>query len=618
MSIKRYISTKDNTISTAFKENLRTRASLSNMGASDILEFFTIYGQADDSSLEQARILIEFPVSKIKSDRDSGALKVKGSDKFVVKLYNAPHNQTTPMQYTVSISPLVKAWEEGRGLDMESYTDLDASNWLSSSEGVSWTNQGGDFASLGHIADSSSPVEFTTYVNTQSEDIEVEITALVEDWLTYLDGKSTRSGAHINFNSVPAVDELILLYSHEGTPKTFQFKNGTEGTADNNLFFVSRSMDAVDPINKTAASLIKQINNAFSGHLTASASPLDATVVNLSQSVTGYFGNTIISSSNPSEYDFMPTALTGGLGAPNYGVVVRLSGSAEAGTNSESYYTKKIFSRTSQYFFRRPCIEAQFDKSVSDDRTFAYRSSSLAPEADNLNRIYLYNKQRSGLIDIPNTGSQLLVELVPSVGSSAVTLPIGGGVDEANRTFITASKHSDGIYEAEFSYDGQLTSLIDIWQSTASLGISHLHTGSGVTVVSDSVESHYEIDNYSVNISNLKPSYGSNERVNLRVYTRNKTLAPNIYTVASVNAPVSPMRNSFYQITRVADNHVVIPYTTGSGEQYSKLSYDMSGSFFELDMSLLEPNYSYEIRLLRQDGVSYVEQQERFRFRIDP
>lgn len=618
MSIRRYTSTKDNTISTAFKENLRTRASLSNMGASDVLEFFSIYGQASSSSLEQARILIQFPITNIKTDRDRGAFKGIGNDKFVLKLSNAPHSQTTPKQYTVSVSPLLRSWEEGRGLDMENYADLDASNWLSSSDGVAWANQGGDFASLGHIKDSSSPKEFTKYIESQSEDVEVDITELVEDWIKHLSGNSTRAGTYIDFNEVPSADETILLYSHEGQSKLFQFKNGTEGAANSGLYFVSRSMDAVDPVNKTVSSLINQINSAFSGKLNASVNSLDPTILNLSQSALGYYGNTIVSSSKPSEFTYMPTALSGGVGAINYGVVVRLSGSAEDGSNSETYYTKKIFSRTSQYFFRRPYIECRFDKSISDDRAFAYRSSSLAPEADNLNRIYFYNRQRAGLIDIPNTGSQLLVQLVPSVGSAAVSLPVGGGVVASNRTFITASKHSDGIYKAEFSYDGALSSLVDIWQTTASSGVNQIHTGSKITFVSDSVSTHYEIDSFSTNITNLKPSYGNEEKANLRIYTKNKSISPNVYTVASVNAPITPMRNSFYQITRVADNHVVIPYTTGSGEQYSKISYDMSGSFFELDMSLLEPNYNYEIRLLRQDGAAYVEQQERFRFRVDP
>ena len=58
--IKRFYATKDNTITNAFQENLTTRATGSNMGASDILEVFSIYGQASSTSSELARTLIEF------------------------------------------------------------------------------------------------------------------------------------------------------------------------------------------------------------------------------------------------------------------------------------------------------------------------------------------------------------------------------------------------------------------------------------------------------------------------------------------------------------------------------------------------------------------------------
>ena len=44
MAIKRYYASKDNTITNAFEENLKTRATDANMGASDILEVFSIYG----------------------------------------------------------------------------------------------------------------------------------------------------------------------------------------------------------------------------------------------------------------------------------------------------------------------------------------------------------------------------------------------------------------------------------------------------------------------------------------------------------------------------------------------------------------------------------------------
>ena len=45
MAIKRYKSTKDNTITNAFDESLSNRATGSNMGQSDILEVFSIYGK---------------------------------------------------------------------------------------------------------------------------------------------------------------------------------------------------------------------------------------------------------------------------------------------------------------------------------------------------------------------------------------------------------------------------------------------------------------------------------------------------------------------------------------------------------------------------------------------
>ena len=77
MSIKKYYANKDNTVSNAFKANLSTRATGSSMGQSDILEVFSIYGQASVNSVELSRVLIEFPIEgaaagEIKGDRDAG------------------------------------------------------------------------------------------------------------------------------------------------------------------------------------------------------------------------------------------------------------------------------------------------------------------------------------------------------------------------------------------------------------------------------------------------------------------------------------------------------------------------------------------------------------------
>jgi hypothetical protein len=131
-------------------------------------------------------------------------------------------------------------------------------------------------------------------------------------------------------------------------------------------------------------------------------------------------------------------------------------------------------------------------------------------------------------------------------------------------------------------------------------------------------DSHYEIPNYKVSITNLKDSYLQSEKTTLRVYTRNKNWQPTIYTVAKNAAPVNTIRDLYYKIVKVSDNYEVISYSTGSTPSYSSVSYDVSGSFFDLDMTLLEENNAYEISFVFKDGSNYIEQQEKFRFRVDP
>ena len=80
---------------------------------------------------------------------------------------------------------------------------------------------------------------------------------------------------------------------------------------------------------------------------------------------------------------------------------------------------------------------------------------------------------------------------------------------------------------------------------------------------------------------------------------------------------MSPLKESYYSIKRVADATIVIPYSTGSSVKYSRLSYDISGSYMDLDMSILESNYLYEISILRKNDSTFIEQEEKFRFRVD-
>ncbi len=96
MSVKRYVANKDTTITNAYKSNLIKRATDANMGASDILEIFSIYGQATTSSLEASRVLVQFPIEDIVSDRSLKKIGQSGNVEFILKLSNAVHGESTP------------------------------------------------------------------------------------------------------------------------------------------------------------------------------------------------------------------------------------------------------------------------------------------------------------------------------------------------------------------------------------------------------------------------------------------------------------------------------------------------------------------------------------------
>ena len=72
-----------------------------------------------------------------------------------------------------------------------------------------------------------------------------------------------------------------------------------------------------------------------------------------------------------------------------------------------------------------------------------------------------------------------------------------------------------------------------------------------------------------------------------------------------------------YEICREVDNFKVVPYGTGS-TLHTVLSHDVSGNYFDLDMSLFEAGYSYKIKFaFYDDGVAdYVEQPYEFKFRV--
>lgn len=470
MSIRRYAATKDTTVTNAFRENLQTRAVNSNMGESDILEVFSIYGQATTSSVELSRILIYFPIEQILSDRTNKKIGASGSAEFILKLSNAAHSDSTPKKFNLLIHPVSSSWTEGSGLDMESYKDLGPANWLSSSVTGTWNSQGGDYLSQ----------SYEQYFSIGTEDLEVDITSLVESWLT--------------------------------------------GTLSNN------------------------------------------------------------------------------------GLIIKLDSTIENST--DSYYTKKFFARGSEYFYKRPWIEARTNDFFSDDRNNFTVSSSLLDSSDNLNTLVLYNRVNGTLKDSAALQSGTLYVSLYSGTYGPVGLPLALH-NSSNR--IEAGRYSTGIYTASLAVNTEYMYLFDVWHNGSTIEYA---TGSVIYPQKYTPDFSNDISEYVVNVTNLKSHYKNNETYKFKIFARDKNWDPNNYTVSTSKIDNLVIQQLYYKIYRVSDKLDIIPYGTGS-QQHTRLSYDKDGNYFNLDMSIFEVDYSYAIKFGYQYGESFVELPEVFKFRVE-
>jgi hypothetical protein len=299
-------------------------------------------------------------------------------------------------------------------------------------------------------------------------------------------------------------------------------------------------------------------------------------------------------------------------------VLINLSGA------QQSFYTKRFFARGTQYFFKRPLLEARWDDCTRDDRGNFFFSSSRAPAADNLNTIYFYNYVRGRLVDIPGIGSgkNILVSLYS--GSALDTRPSGSKITLYDgETNMTGGWVSTGVYSCSIGVEsssirtGQssasISTLYDVWHS----GSSQYFTGSIKPKIIDTGESN-EPQRYVIAIRNLQESYRKNDKTRLMLYTRHKNWNPNIYTTAKNTPETNSIISASYRVVRLIDDYQAIPYGTSS-KNHTGLSYDVSGNYFDFNMGNLEAGYAYEFRFSFYDDAqnSWLEQPQSFKFRVD-
>ena len=491
--LKKIYASADNTITNAHIPESNgvsvTRATGSNMGASDILEVYGLYGNYSTSSAEISRALIQFPMSEISSMRSSGEIPDAGSVNFFLSLKNAPSQETLPSDYTISVYAVSSSWQEGFGLDMDIYGDLTydsvGSNWIKRSGSTSWTTIGGDYLT-GTLVTQSFP--------NGDEDLNVDVSTIVESWLDS---------------------------SYE--------------------------------------------NYGF--------------IIKLSQSFEPYFSSSTGANVSPDIHN--------------------PSGS------QRSYFTKRFFARNTEFYFKKPCIEIKWDDSRKDDRGVFYTSSSLAPAADNLNTLYLYNYVRGQLKNIPAVGTgEIYVDLYETLGGTALTQCID--------TPATGGYYDTGIYTCSVCVDSTATLIRDVWHTG---GIQY-HTGS-ISPLSLTAQTTNQNSKYIISLTNHKKQYHKDEIANINVFVRPKDWSPNIYTVAQSTVTNTIIEEMHYKIIRSVDGYIALDYSTGSIKN-TQLSYNDDGNYFNFDMSILEPGYEYKIKFASYEDYreTYREHPYEFKFRV--
>ena len=741
MAIKRYFANSDTTITNAFRESLASRGINANMGASDILTTFSIYGQASSGSTELERILIKFPINDVIADRASGDIPASGSVNFYLKMTNAPHNQTIPRHMTLDVYAVSRSWQEGIGLDMEEYKDIVypgniGATWMSASSTEAWTIMGGDY---------HTEPTYSAYFDRGYENLKVDVTPLVEEWIAgtkdnygfgvhltasqegyyaaydereavhfdteaFLSGgvgamtaaepfsiaawiypestvtskyitfwitNSLTSGARYIYRSGAGDIRFTSVYTGPGavnrgitsadvipedtwthialtdtpldlaTPPTL-YINGVSASLSTVQvpvgtpvigpgFNVGGWKNGYDPVPGDNSNWSGSIDDAAYYDSVLSAAeileiynngcPVDLKSLDSVSSLKNWWINgddpndAIRLGTPPTEVSIYDQQGSLNLYATGTGGMKIISGTcaeqAPGGNRTTgelinyagaqtSYYTKEFFGRGSEFYYKRPIIEACWDSSIKDDRGRMYLSSSLLG-SENLHTIYLYNSFGGRLRNIPgvDTGEIYVNLFSASSGGTPINVaPITGG-------YV-----STGIYSCSFDIDnvGTLTGAYDRWYNT---GLTTcFHTGAFTFKEYGGLSYHPASVKYVSTLTNLQAAYTPDDSVRLRLFTRLKNWSPTIYTVANALIETSIIPSASYEIYRVIDDLKVIEFGTGS-IQCTVMSYDVSGNYFDLDMSVFDPGYAYGIKIAFYDENSWVEQPYTWKFRVD-
>lgn len=171
MGIYRSYLNQDNWITTRL-DATSTPETGSNHGADPVL---TVFARKSNGPIELARTLVRFSTTELSGKIFSDRTIPSSSVSYYLKMFNMEHDDTTPTSYNLFVYPLSRSWDEGTGVELDGI-DVGVSNWIDATSTQQWTLTGSDFI--------TGTFSASQHFDRGSEDLEVDITSIVNSWLT--------------------------------------------------------------------------------------------------------------------------------------------------------------------------------------------------------------------------------------------------------------------------------------------------------------------------------------------------------------------------------------------------------------------------------------------------
>lgn len=215
------------------------RATDSNTGQAGTIDIFKIYDEntfsGEAAPVELSRGLIYFDLSELSASYASGEFDINDPN-FSCRLYlhDVYGGQTTPSNFTLSVYPLSKSFDEGGGRDVVYFEDIDVVNFMTSSVSgtpVTWSMSGAesggdlltanvDYFTQGDFGNGSISFEMTQIFKTGEEDLDINVTKFISGSIA---GLLPNAGFRLSFTSSQETDEktrFVKRFASRNTTNT--------------------------------------------------------------------------------------------------------------------------------------------------------------------------------------------------------------------------------------------------------------------------------------------------------------------------------------------------------------------------------------------------------------